>query len=79
LSSLLCADSQGVSVLVSRVEAPCRSTRARRPQVVAKLKAQSQKNVRAMDYDAGRNLLVTAGFDRSVSLFLERAPAEQIT
>jgi hypothetical protein len=32
-----------------------------------------------MDYDAGRNLLVTAGFDRSVSLFLERAPAEQAT
>lgn len=43
-------------------------------QVVARIKAQSQKNVRAMDYDAGRNLLVTAGFDRSVNFFLEHSP-----
>lgn len=40
-------------------------------QVVARLKAQAQKNVRAMDYDKSRNLLVTAGFDRTVNMFMQ--------
>lgn len=40
-------------------------------QVVARLKAQAQKNVRAMDYDKSRNLLVTAGFDRTVNMFVQ--------
>ncbi|KAK9821228.1 hypothetical protein WJX81_004278 [Elliptochloris bilobata] len=44
-------------------------------KVVAKVKAQPQKNVRAMDYDTGRNLLVTAGFDRTVNVFMQHSAA----
>ncbi len=46
-------------------------------QVVVRLKAQAQKNVRAMDYDQQRNLLVTAGFDRTVNVFMQQSRASQ--
>lgn len=48
-------------------------------QVVARVKAQSQRNVRALEYDASRNMLVTAGFDRTVNFFLQYRPAVQIS
>ena len=43
------------------------------------MKAQGQRNVRALEYDASRNMLVTAGFDRTVNFFLQHPPAVQIS